>query len=200
MSIAPSFLVNPEAISGLVTDYRDWQVPLGRRFRALKIWFVLRTYGVSAIQGLIRKHIALGEHFADLVRQRPDRLEIIAGPRFALIVIRCVAPKDDTPAVQRALNGDSTRAEGEMNHFEKKRSTASQDAANALTKRVYDLIHSRGELFLTSSVINGIFVIRVVSANENAEKEYVTAAFDTILATTEEVLAGKTTGGTSNGH
>ena len=49
LSITPSYLRNDYSDSGLVTDYRDWQIPLGRRFRSLKIWFVLRSYGVSGM-------------------------------------------------------------------------------------------------------------------------------------------------------
>lgn len=43
------------AHAGLVVDYRDWQLPLGRRFRSLKIWFVLRLFGVAGLQAHIRK-------------------------------------------------------------------------------------------------------------------------------------------------
>jgi glutamate/tyrosine decarboxylase-like PLP-dependent enzyme len=55
-----------------VTDYRDWQIPLGRRFRALKIWFVMRTYGIQGFKAHIRNHIRLGELFHSLVKSRPD--------------------------------------------------------------------------------------------------------------------------------
>ena len=61
LSITPSYLRNEHSESGLVTDYRDWQIPLGRRFRALKIWFVMRTYGVEGLQKHIRGHIELGK-------------------------------------------------------------------------------------------------------------------------------------------
>jgi aromatic-L-amino-acid decarboxylase len=64
LSILPSYLRNEFSESGLVTDYRDWQIPLGRRFRSLKIWFVLRTYGINGLQAHIRKHVKLGELYA----------------------------------------------------------------------------------------------------------------------------------------
>ncbi|HEV2391511.1 MAG TPA: pyridoxal-dependent decarboxylase [Verrucomicrobiae bacterium] len=53
-------------------DYRDWQVPLGRRFRALKLWFVIRHYGVAGLQYHIRRHIALAQEFARWVRASAD--------------------------------------------------------------------------------------------------------------------------------
>lgn len=54
LSITPAYLRNKASESGLVTDYRDWQIPLGRRFRSLKLWFVMRTYGVIGLQNYIR--------------------------------------------------------------------------------------------------------------------------------------------------
>ncbi|KAH8601652.1 pyridoxal phosphate-dependent transferase [Bisporella sp. PMI_857] len=90
LSISPTYLRNEFSESGLVTDYRDWQIPLGRRFRSLKIWFVLRTYGVSGLQAHIRKHVKLGETFASLVKSRQDLFEIITGPDFALTVFNVV--------------------------------------------------------------------------------------------------------------
>jgi aromatic-L-amino-acid decarboxylase len=60
-----------------------------------------------------------------------------------------------------------------------------------LTKKVYELINSRGEIFITSTVIDGVYVIRVVSANPLAEEKNVRNAFDIVLRTTEEVLQQK---------
>lgn len=88
LSVTPSYLQNAQSTSGLVTDYRDWQIPLGRRFRALKIWFVMRTYGVTGLQEHVRGHIALGEMFAGLVKGRADLFEVLAKPAFALTVLR----------------------------------------------------------------------------------------------------------------
>lgn len=58
LSITPQYLRNKASESGLVIDYRDLQIPLGRRFRALKLWFVLRQYGVKGLQAFIR-HVCI---------------------------------------------------------------------------------------------------------------------------------------------
>ena len=63
---------------------QDWQIPLGRRFRALKLWFVLRMYGRQGLQGYIRHHCALAARFARCVQQHPD-FEILAPPRYGLV-------------------------------------------------------------------------------------------------------------------
>ena len=52
-------------------DYRDWQIQLGRRFRALKLWFVIRTYGVTGLQEVVRQHVALAQEFASWVEADP---------------------------------------------------------------------------------------------------------------------------------
>ena len=69
MSILPEYLKNSATDSGQVIDYRDWQIPLGRPFRALKLWFVLRHYGISGLQAHIRHHVHLAELFAGWIEQ-----------------------------------------------------------------------------------------------------------------------------------
>jgi aromatic-L-amino-acid/L-tryptophan decarboxylase len=64
LSVLPEYLRNRATESGAVIDYRDWQVPLGRRFRALKLWFVIRHYGVEGLQFHIRRHVELAQQFA----------------------------------------------------------------------------------------------------------------------------------------
>lgn len=91
LSINRSYLENKASESGQVIDYRDWQIPMGRRFRSLKIWFVLRSYGVTGLQAYIRNHIRLGEIFASLCNERADLFKIIAGPSFGLTVFTVVS-------------------------------------------------------------------------------------------------------------
>ena len=80
LSILPEYLRNKATESGAVIDYRDWQVPLGRRFRALKLWFVIRHYGLEGLQFHIRKHIAMAQEFASWVRQSPDFELVVPAP------------------------------------------------------------------------------------------------------------------------
>lgn len=67
LSVLPEYLKNQATESGAVIDYRDWQVPLGRRFRALKLWFVLRHYGVEGLRHHVRRHVELAQEFAGWV-------------------------------------------------------------------------------------------------------------------------------------
>ncbi|SFS35014.1 aminotransferase class I/II-fold pyridoxal phosphate-dependent enzyme [Saccharopolyspora flava] len=72
LSILPEYLRNAASESGEVIDYRDWQVPLGRRFRSLKLWSVLRWYGAEGLREHIRGTVALAQEFAGWVRDDPD--------------------------------------------------------------------------------------------------------------------------------
>ena len=87
LSILPEYLKNQATESGAVFDYRDWQIPLGRRFRSLKLWFVIRHYGVEGLQFHVRRHVALAhDHRARGFEARGDFGVLggdIAGQRFA---------------------------------------------------------------------------------------------------------------------
>lgn len=166
LSITPAYLRNDYSSSGLVTDYRDWQIPLGRRFRALKIWFVIRTYGASGMKAHIRNHIELGQLFSSLVLTRPDLFKILTPPAFAVTVFSAVLGSSDT------------------------HSSSSQHETNARTKEIYERVNRKGDIFLTSSEVNGIYAIRVVSANPKAEERYIRRAFK-ILEDTAYELAGQ---------
>jgi aromatic-L-amino-acid decarboxylase len=87
LSVLPEYLRNQASESGAVIDYRDWQIPLGRRFRALKLWFVIRHYGVEGLQYHIRRHVELTQNFAEWVRQ-DSRFELAAPAPLNLVCFR----------------------------------------------------------------------------------------------------------------
>ena len=87
LSVLPEYLRNKATESGAVIDYRDWQIPLGRRFRSLKLWFVIRHYGIEGLQFHVRRHIELAQQFADWVR-RDDDFELAAPAPLNLICFR----------------------------------------------------------------------------------------------------------------
>ena len=87
LSILPEYLRNKASESGAVIDYRDWQVPLGRRFRALKLWFVIRHYGVEGLQYHIRRHVELAQRFASWVKSDAN-FELAAPAPLNLVCFR----------------------------------------------------------------------------------------------------------------
>jgi aromatic-L-amino-acid/L-tryptophan decarboxylase len=87
LSILPEYLRNQASESGSVIDYRDWHIQLGRRFRSLKLWFVIRHYGVEGLQHHIREHVRLAQQFAKWVRN-DDGFEIAAPAPLNLVCFR----------------------------------------------------------------------------------------------------------------
>ena len=200
LSITPSYLRNTYSDSGLVTDYRDWQIPLGRRFRSLKIWFVLRSYGISGLQRHIRGHVELGELFHSLVLTRPDVLSVLTGPSFALTVLTIV-PQSHIRRRRVSANHPDPNHERYLNDFTPDAQAQALMEANQITKEVYEAVNNKGEIFLTSSMISGIYAIRVVCATALAEERYIRRAFDILVDTATEMI-GKGAAGTveqSNG-
>jgi aromatic-L-amino-acid/L-tryptophan decarboxylase len=107
LSIEPPYLRNAASSSGAVVDYRDWQVPLGRRFRSLKLWWVLRSYGARMIRHHIREHVRLARELADRVDGHA-LLERVAPASFALVCFRHVAGNESTDALAAAINATAT--------------------------------------------------------------------------------------------
>ncbi|XP_014112306.1 PREDICTED: aromatic-L-amino-acid decarboxylase isoform X3 [Pseudopodoces humilis] len=102
--LEPLYLQHHHQESGLVTDYRHWQIPLGRRFRSLKLWFVLRMYGVKGLQEHIRKHIRLSHQFEHLVLQ-DERFEICAKVVLGLVCFRLKGSNELNEALLKSING-----------------------------------------------------------------------------------------------
>lgn len=103
LSVLPEYLRNQATESGAVIDYRDWHIPLGRRFRALKLWFVLRHYGVEGLQHHVRQHIALAQEFASWVRN-DSRFELAAPVPFNLVCFRLKAADAANQSLMERLN------------------------------------------------------------------------------------------------
>ncbi len=156
---------NDYSDGGLVTDYRDWQLPLGRRFRSLKVWFVMRTYGAEGLRAYIRRSIRLGERFAAAIAARPALFDILTPPRFALTVFRC-AP----------------RAPGEP-----------VEATSARTRRVCELINGGGKIWVTGTTLEGsVSAIRVMTGNFSTHEEHVDGAIAVCVEAAEQVLREET--------
>jgi aromatic-L-amino-acid/L-tryptophan decarboxylase len=105
LSIIPPYLRNEASESGTVIDYRDWHVPLGRRFRALKLWWVLRHYGARGIRHHISEHMRLATEFAQRVDEEPA-LQRIAPVHFALVCFRHHDGDAETDSLVTAINAD----------------------------------------------------------------------------------------------
>ena len=127
-----------------VVNYRDWGIPLGRRFRALKLWFVLRSYGAEALRAMIRRHIALGHELASWVDATPDWERLAPAP-LGLVVVR---------HVPTALVGDE----------------AALAAHNA---QIVARINASGTVLVTQTTLGGTYAIRVAIGAFRTEERHV---------------------------
>lgn len=103
LSVVPEYLRNKASDAGTVIDYRDWQIPLGRRFRSLKLWFVIRQYGIEGLQYHIREHVNLTRQFAQWVRD-DDRFELAAPVPLNLICFRHKSGDEANQQIMDRLN------------------------------------------------------------------------------------------------
>lgn len=103
LSVLPEYLRNKATESGAVIDYRDWQIPLGRRFRALKLWFVIRSFGVGGLRELVREHVGLAADFAGWVEADP-RFELAAPRPLNLVCFRHKAGDEANQCIMDRLN------------------------------------------------------------------------------------------------
>ena len=103
LSIIPEYLRSKALESGAAIDYRDWQIPLGRRFRALKLWFTLRCDGIAVVQTMIREHVRLTQMLAGLIAT-DDRFRIVAPHPLNLICLSLTAGNEATAGLIEAAN------------------------------------------------------------------------------------------------
>ena len=103
LSILPEYLRNQATESGAVIDYRDWHVPLGRRFRSLKLWFVIRHYGVEGLRYHVRRHIEMAQQFAEWIKQ-DERFEIVAPAPLNLVCFRHRGGDESNQLLMERLN------------------------------------------------------------------------------------------------
>ena len=137
---------------GKVNDYRDWGVQLGRRFRALKLWFVIRNFGVEGLQEKIRLHIELGQYFSKLVEKHPD-FEILAPVPFNVICFRYIP---------EGLND--------------------MDRINALNELLIKDLNKSGSIYLTHTRLGSKYTLRMVIAQTNVMQQHVDKAWELICS------------------
>ncbi len=167
MSILPEYLRTDR--SGQVTDFRDWGIPLGRRFRALKLWFVLRHYGVEGLQEKLRRHIAWAEEFAGWVAESED-FELLAPVTVNTVCFRFrpgVGTSDTTP-------GDEATAEGE---------TEVEAELERLNKALLEEVNSAGRIYMTHTKLGDRFTLRLSVGQTQTERRHVVEAWECLKGT-----------------
>jgi len=169
MSILPEYLRTDR--SGQVTDYRDWGIPLGRRFRALKLWFVLRNYGVEGLQERLRQHIAWAEEFASWVQQH-ENFELMAPVTVNTVCFR-----------YRPGAGKQEGAPGEMDTPAPTRDPKEGAELARLNKALLDEVNGSGAIYMTHTKLGDCFTLRLSVGQTQTERRHVVEAWERIVAT-----------------
>ena len=103
LSVLPEYLKNQATEAGAVFDYRDWHIPLGRRFRALKLWLVIRHYGVEGLQHHIREHLRITQELLGWIKS-DTKFAVMAPAPLNLVCFRLKGNDDSNQRLMDALN------------------------------------------------------------------------------------------------
>src|ERR1035437_146062 len=161
-TLIKTFEILPEYLKtrtrGKVNDYRDWGVPMGRRFRALKLWSVIRTYGVEGLRDKVRNHIAIAAKLSEMISKEDD-FEILAP---VIISVVCF----------RYNPGGYT-----------------EDQINIFNEKLNHQLNDSGKIYLSHTVLNGRYTLRMVTAQTNVTLGHVERAWVLIKETARHIIS-----------
>ncbi|NOX67321.1 MAG: amino acid decarboxylase [Chlorobi bacterium] len=155
-SLVPEYLKTDE--DNEATNFMDYGIQLGRRFRALKLWFVIRYFGREGLIKIIREHLRLAQNLKTLIDGDPH-FERLAPVPLSTICFHAVHPK--------------------FNDVE---------SLNKFNKELMDRLNNTGEVFLSHTILNGIFTIRIVISGLRTEERHVNEVWDLIKSKYKEMI------------
>jgi Glutamate decarboxylase and related PLP-dependent proteins len=160
-ALIKTFEILPEYLKtrtrGMVNDYRDWGIPLGRRFRALKLWSVIRSYGTEGLQMKIREHIGFAASLKEMILKEPD-FEVLAPVIINVVCFRfCPAG-------------------------------LSENSLNELNEKLNHHLNDTGRLYLSHTMINGKYALRMVTGQTNVTLNHVEKAWELIKTSAHNLV------------
>ncbi|XP_016465650.1 tryptophan decarboxylase TDC1-like [Nicotiana tabacum] len=158
LSTNPEYLRNKRSEYDSVVDYKDWQIGTGRRFKSLRLWLVMRSYGIVNLQSHIRSDVRMAKMFEGFIKSDPG-FEIVVPRRFSLVCFRFNPVKGYEPAYIELLN-----------------------------KKLLDSINSTGRVYLTHTIAGGIYMLRFAVGATLTEDRHVIAAWKLIKESADALL------------
>jgi aromatic-L-amino-acid decarboxylase len=140
-----------------VNDYSNWGIQLGRRFRALKLWFVIRSFGVKGLQQKLRNHIAIAGELKSWIEKNAD-FELLAPVLFNLVCFRFHPIGVDDLA-----------------------------ELNRLNEQLLLVLNSTGSMYISHTKLNGIYTLRIVAAQTRVELKHIKNAWNLILEKSKDI-------------
>jgi aromatic-L-amino-acid/L-tryptophan decarboxylase len=159
-TLIKTFEILPEYLKtrtrGKVNDYRDWGVPLGRRFRALKLWSVIRSFGTDGLRDKVRYHISIAAHLSEMIMKETD-FEILAPVILSVVCFRYIPVGNSAKQI------------------------------NSLNEKLNHQLNDSGKIYLTHTVLNGKYTLRMVTAQTNVTLEHIDKAWELIKSTARSI-------------
>ena len=156
-----TFEILPEYLKtrtrGVVNDYRDWGIQLGRRFRALKLWFVIRSFGVEGIKEKVREHIKMAKDLVEKIRESDDF--IVLDPQHLNVVCFRYQPGQMCNPVE----------------------------INQINQKLMNTLNESGDIYITHTKVKGLITLRMVVAQTNVEERHVEKAWELIKTTSKNL-------------
>ncbi|KAF2826053.1 PLP-dependent transferase [Ophiobolus disseminans] len=165
LDITPSYLENDAQLKDKFYEPHHLSLTLTRRFRSLKVWFTLRTFGIEGLTTHIRAGVSLGEQFSTMLSHRADLFEIITGPAFALVTFRV------RPALEQTDRGSADYNE----------------LCNDATRKVCHMVNSSNKAFVTGCEVGDLYVIRMVTSNINSNLDAMKIMLDMFVDAAEGI-------------
>ncbi|KAH6825656.1 Pyridoxal phosphate transferases superfamily protein [Perilla frutescens var. hirtella] len=155
LSTYPEYLRNKASDTKQVIDYKDWQITLSRRFRSLKLWLVIRNYGVANLRKFLRSHIKMAKNFQGLIGM-DKRFEVVVPRNFATVCFR-ISPIE--------MGGNQ-----QLN-------VSKEEATNNVNAKLLETINESGKIYMTHAVIGGVYVMRFAVGASLTENRHVNLAW-----------------------
>ena len=160
-ALVRTFEIHPEYLKtreeSRVNNYRDWGIQLGRRFRALKLWFVMRTYGIEGIRETLRRHLSITRSLVDRIQETPD-FELSAPAPLNTVCFRYAPDGFSDPEVLNELN-----------------------------ELLLERLNGTGKVYFTHTLLRDAYVIRFVIGQTTVASRHVDRAWDLIAETAPRV-------------
>ncbi len=155
-SLVPEYLRTD--VEGEIRNYMDWGVSLGRRFRALKLWMVLRSFGSDGIAERLREHIRLAQLFAGWIDEHPD-FERLAPTPLSVVCFRA------RPSELTGVGGQG----GDVDR---------EDAVNSFNQALLERLNRSGEVYLSHTSLGGRYTLRLAIGNLRTTERHVKRAWE----------------------
>ena len=155
LEIHPEYL---KTSSKNIKNYKDWSIQLGRRFRALKLWFVIRSYGINGIKKYLKNHINLAKYLKDIILN-DENFELTTKQNMNMINFR--------------LNPKKSKNNSEI---------------NKLNIRLIDKLNKTGKIYLSHTMINNIYSIRMPIGSTTVGIENIKSSWKLIKKTSQDII------------